>query len=106
MDTANAGFEVPTLAAIAQRVTALVSSAGACERAWSAYDYVHNRKRNRLQASRANDLVFVFTNARLIQKFGQPEKFPEWVTEIASDDENEDAIEFQDPHEQDEADES
>ena len=100
---------MPTLAAIAQRVTALVSSAGACEQAWSAYDYVHNRKRNRLHASRANDLVFVFTNARLIQKFGQPEKFPEWVTEIASDDEKEDAIEFQDPDEQaeqDEADES
>jgi len=92
----DAGYEVPVLARIAQKVTALVSSAGGCERNWSSYDSIHSKKRNRLQPARANDLVYVFTNARLIQRFRAPEKFAEWVAEIASDDENEDGIDYQD----------
>ncbi|CAL8465879.1 g5415 [Coccomyxa elongata] len=83
------------LARIAQRVTALVSSAGACERNWSTYDFIHSKKRNRLHPDRANDLVFVFTNSRLIQKFKEPERFAEWVQEIESDDENMDEEEFE-----------
>ncbi|CAL8465875.1 g5411 [Coccomyxa elongata] len=83
------------LARIAQRVTALVSSAGACERNWSTYDFIHSKKRNRLHPDRANDLVFVFTNSRLIQEFKEPERFAEWVQEIESDDENMDEEEFE-----------
>ena len=81
---------------MAKRVTALVSSAGACERNWSTYDFIHSKKRNRLHPDRANDLVYVFTNLRLIQGFKAPKKFPEWVGEIASDDEEEENIEFED----------
>ena len=33
-------------------------------------------------AKRANDLVFVFSNLRLMARFNQPEKFAEWVEEI------------------------
>ena len=84
---------------MAQRVTAMVSSAGGCERNWSTYDFIHSKKRNRLHADRANDLVYVFTNARLIEKFKSPEKFAEWVSEIGSDDEDEDAIEFEEEEE-------
>jgi hypothetical protein len=91
----RAGYDVPVLARIAQRVTALVSSTGACERNWSIYDFIHSKKRNRLHPDGANDLVFVFTNSRLIQKFKEPEKFAEWVQEIESDDENMDAEEFE-----------
>ena len=40
----------------------------ACERNWSTYDYIHNKKRNRLKAGRAEKLVFVFSNLRLIMK--------------------------------------
>jgi hypothetical protein len=92
----RAGYEVPVLAYIAQKVTALVSSAGGCERNWSSYDFIHSKKRNRLHPGRANDLVYIFTNARLIQRFKAPEKFAEWIAEIASDDEDEEAIEYQD----------
>ncbi len=28
------------------------------------------------------DLVFVFTNLRLVEKFKEPEEFAEWVSEI------------------------
>ena len=92
----HAGYEVPALPRVAQRVTALVSSAGGCEQNWSSYDFIHSKKRNRLHPGRANDLVYVFTNARLVQRFKEPENFAEWVAEIASDDEDEEAIEYQD----------
>jgi hypothetical protein len=52
-------------------------------------------RRNRLHPDRANDLVFVFTNSRLNQKFKEPENFAEWVQEIKSDDENMDEEEFE-----------
>jgi hAT family C-terminal dimerisation region len=53
---------------VAVRVLAQVSSASACERNWSTYDYIHNKKRNKLKPSRARDLVYVFTNQRLLDK--------------------------------------
>ena len=95
MQLFDAAYEVPALQFVAQRITAMVSSAGACERNWSSYDFIHSKKRNRLHADRANDLVYVFSNVRLIEKFNAPEKFAEWVSEIASDDEDEEAVEFE-----------
>ena len=76
------GHETPELAKLAQRVTSMTFSAGACERNWSAYDFIHSKKRNKLTPQRANDLVFVFSNLRLMAKFKQPEKFAEWVDEV------------------------
>jgi len=32
------------------------------------YDFIHNRKRNRLTEARARDLVYVHTNLKLLQK--------------------------------------
>ena len=37
-------------------------------RNWSHYDFIHDRKRNRLTADRAKDLVFVFSNGRLLHE--------------------------------------
>lgn len=45
-----------------------MTSSSACERNWSHYDYIHSRKRNRLTASKARDLVYVFTNGRLTKR--------------------------------------
>ncbi len=39
-----------------------------CERNWNTYDFIHNKKRNRLRLDRANNLVEVFSNLRLISK--------------------------------------
>lgn len=72
------GGEYPELQYVAMRVTACVSSAGACERIWSAYDFVHSKKRNRLDPDRAQDLVYVFTNKRLKKKADKSEAFAEW----------------------------
>ncbi len=63
-----------------------MASSGGCERNWSTYDFIHSKKRNRLTPKRANDLVYVFANMRLTQKFSEPAKFPQWVSEIASED--------------------
>lgn len=72
------GGEFPELQQVAVRVLAMVSGAGACERNWSAYDFVHSKKRNRLDPNRARDLVYVFTNMRLGKKSKRSEAFADW----------------------------
>jgi hypothetical protein len=72
------GGEFPELQKVAVRVLAMVSSAGACERNWSAYDFVHPKKRHYLDRVRARDLVYVFTNVRLHKKSQKPEAFTDW----------------------------
>ena len=72
------GGEFPELQKVAVRVSAMISGAGACERSWSAYDFVHSKKRNRLDPARAGDLVYVFTNKRLHKKAQKLEPFPDW----------------------------
>ena len=72
------GGEYPELQKVAIRVTAMVSSAGACERVWSAFDFVHSKKRNRLDPDRAQDLVYVITNKRLQRRAAKSEAFLEW----------------------------
>jgi hypothetical protein len=48
-----------------------VSSSYSCERNWSTYDYIHNKKRNRLEAARAEKLVYVFSNLRSLKRAQQ-----------------------------------
>ena len=50
------------------RVLAQPSSSSSCERNWSAFDFIHSKKRNRLTPSRAADLVYVFANLRNLNK--------------------------------------
>ena len=38
------------------------------ERNWSVYDFIHNKKRNRLTEARAKDLIYVHSNLKLLQK--------------------------------------
>ena len=44
------------------------SSSSAAELNWSTYDFIFNRKRNRLTEARARDLVYVQSNLKLLQK--------------------------------------
>ena len=87
------GGEYPELQIVAVKVTAMVSSAGACKRVWSAFDFVHSKKRNRLDPDRANDLVYCFTNKRLQRRAAKSEAFAEWHRgeEEAEDSEAEEA---------------
>jgi Protein of unknown function (DUF 659)/hAT family C-terminal dimerisation region len=54
------------LAPIAKRILAQTLSSSSCERNWSSYSFVHNKIRNRLLPGRANDLVYVYTNSKLL----------------------------------------
>lgn len=61
------GGSVPELQKVAMRVLAQVASAGAAERNWSDFDFIHNKKRNRLGADKAKKLVKVFSNLRMLK---------------------------------------
>jgi hypothetical protein len=85
----------PQLQQMAVRVLSQVISACSCERAWSAYDFIHNKRRNKLAPKRARDLVFAFTNMRMAEKMqleaGEP--FVGWdeedEDEVAGDEQEE-----------------
>ena len=82
------GSDVPELQKVAVKVLAQCSSACSCERNWSSYSFIHSKARNRLLPARARDLVFVFTNLRLLEKMQEAEYdelFP--AHDSASDDE-------------------
>ncbi|KAJ0680263.1 putative transcription factor/ chromatin remodeling BED-type(Zn) family [Helianthus annuus] len=62
------GNSTPNLKKIAMRILSLTTSSSGCERNWSIFEGVHTKKRNRLESSRLNDLVFVQYNANLLVK--------------------------------------
>jgi hypothetical protein len=53
---------------IARRILAQVVSLPTCERNWSSYSFVHSKARNRLLSSCAKDLVYVYTNSRVLNQ--------------------------------------
>ncbi len=81
------GSKCPELQSVAQKVLSQISCASVCERNWSTYDFIHNKKRNRLQPDRANDLVEVFSNLRLISKVNNIEYEVQMVAWDSGEDE-------------------
>ena len=74
-------------------------SISSCERNWSIYSFVHNKVRNRLQPSCAKDLVYIYTNNKLLRHQRGPNPI-QWygIHQIHSDDEsNEEAPDGDDP---------
>ena len=99
------GGGAKALQTIARRILAQLCSASACERNWSMYSFVHNKVRNRLKHSRAEDLVYIYTNIRLLRHYRGPTP-AQWygLNMIHSDDDldgdDQDDAEDQDPHEE------
>ena len=58
----------PDLWHVAIRVLAAMPSSSSCERNWSAFDFVHSKKCNKLSSARANNLVHVFSNKQLVRR--------------------------------------
>jgi hypothetical protein len=56
------------LPCIVRRILAQVVSSSSCERNWSSYSFVYSKARNRLLPSRAKDLVYVYTNSRVLNQ--------------------------------------
>lgn len=81
----------PHLRWFAMRLTAHGVSACSCERGWSAYEWIHNKKRNRMSVERAEKLVRSFSNLNLLSRNAMYESgFVEWDTEMLIDENDED----------------
>jgi hypothetical protein len=55
-----------TLPIIAKRILSLTCSASLCERNWSMYSFVHSKTWNHLRMDKAEALVYIYTNSRLL----------------------------------------
>jgi len=75
-----------------------VSSSSAAERNWSTYDFIHNKKRNRLTEEKARDLVYVHSNLRVVQKIEAVNytetnvQWEEWAVADSEDDTENDTM--------------
>ncbi|KAL9689719.1 hypothetical protein QQ045_010108 [Rhodiola kirilowii] len=61
---------------LAIRLLGQPTSSSCCERNWSTYAFIHSLKRNKLNLKRAEDLVFIHNNLRLLSR-----KNPEYLDE-------------------------
>eukprot|EP00253_Pinus_taeda_P028791 PITA_28791 len=59
------GKRVPLLQKLAILILSQTCSSSGCERNWSVFEKIHNKKRNRLETQRLNDMVYVYYNLRL-----------------------------------------
>ncbi|KAL8528684.1 hypothetical protein ACS0TY_006219 [Phlomoides rotata] len=62
----------PHLRSIDVRLLGQVSSSSCCERNWSTYAFIHSTKRNQITLERAEDLIYVHNNLRLLSRKAQP----------------------------------
>ena len=68
------GSSVPELQAVACMVLAQPASASICERINSEFEFVKDRRRNRLSHTKANKLVAMFHNLRpLLKRIKNPQ---------------------------------
>ncbi|XP_042454226.1 uncharacterized protein LOC122038507 [Zingiber officinale] len=65
---AQFGNDASELQKFAIRVLSQCCSATGCERNWSVFEFIHSKKRNRLEHKRLNDLVFVRYNLKLRER--------------------------------------
>jgi hypothetical protein len=64
----------PQLQHLATRVLSQVVNTSSAERCWTTYSFIHNVKRNRLNAGRAESLVYVHYNLRLLSHYCEEAK--------------------------------
>ncbi|XP_074327630.1 uncharacterized protein LOC141665546 [Apium graveolens] len=68
------GSETPQLAGVAFKILSQPISSSSAERVWSTYSYIHSVKQNRLNAARADKLVFIHFNACLLSRCSESYK--------------------------------
>lgn len=62
------GSETPDLAEVAKKVLSQPISSSSAERIWSTFSHIHNTKRNRMNTTTADKLVFIHSNLRLLSR--------------------------------------
>ena len=63
------GSPAKNLHKLAVKVLSQVVNTSSAERCWSTYSFIHNVKRNSLNADRAESLVYVHYNLRLLSHY-------------------------------------
>ncbi|XP_077223205.1 uncharacterized protein LOC143856807 [Tasmannia lanceolata] len=63
------GSHVPELQSVAIKILSQPISTSSAERVWSMYSFIHNVKRNRLNSHRADTIVYIHSNLRLLSRF-------------------------------------
>ncbi|XP_056682715.1 uncharacterized protein [Spinacia oleracea] len=77
---ANFGPQTPLLQSLAFKVLGQPTSSSCSERNWSTYAFIHSLRRNKLNPSRAQDLVFIHNNLRLLSR--NSEEYAELYTKM------------------------
>ncbi|XP_028116342.1 uncharacterized protein LOC114314098 [Camellia sinensis] len=62
------GSPAPMLQSLALKLVGQPCSSSCCERNWSTYSFIHSMKRKKMTPQRAEDLVFVHNNLRLLSR--------------------------------------
>ncbi|CAH9104885.1 unnamed protein product [Cuscuta europaea] len=62
------GSGAQLLQKLAFKVLGQPSSSSRCERNWSTYSFIHSLRMNKLNPKRAEDLVFIHNNLRLLSR--------------------------------------
>lgn len=57
-----------TLPVITKRILSLTCLESSCEQNWNMNSFVHNKIRNWLGVKKAEDLVYIYTNSKLLQE--------------------------------------
>ncbi|DAZ95011.1 TPA: hypothetical protein N0F65_003637 [Lagenidium giganteum] len=75
--------DFPALKPLADRIFPMPASSASSKRSWSTHGYIHTKKRSRLEPSRVETLVFVYSNSgeKVASKrayYGQPEEGAEY----------------------------
>ncbi|KAE8910748.1 hypothetical protein PF005_g29 [Phytophthora fragariae] len=78
----------PLLAQLAVMIFTIPTSSAASERSWSIHDFIHTKRRNRLDAGRVDKLVFIYYNAG--NKDAKTNIFYQLNEESESEDDNDD----------------
>ncbi|XP_016474542.2 uncharacterized protein LOC107796301 [Nicotiana tabacum] len=65
---ANHSVNALLLQSLAYKLLSQPASSSCCERNWSTYSLIHSIKRNKLETSRAEDLVFMYYNLCLFSR--------------------------------------
>ncbi|XP_058180780.1 uncharacterized protein LOC131299188 [Rhododendron vialii] len=62
------GASAPILQTLALKILTQPSSSSCCERNWSTYSFIHSLRRNKMTPQRAEDLVYIHSNLRLLSR--------------------------------------
>ncbi|KAL8099039.1 hypothetical protein AgCh_031654 [Apium graveolens] len=80
----NYGSGTPNLQFMAKKIVSQTTSSSGCERNWSTFEGIHKKKRNRLDANRMRDLVYVQFNLKVLSKKKKKERHDILVADDSS----------------------